>query len=180
MDFKELEKELRTADVPFEKKLEVNGDTLIAQINDKREITVISYGDEDKYKYKYNVCTLTDNQLKEIKWDLVRLAAKDEEKYEELLNACLRQNTVTKYSSKFPNIKQFILMLKKVSDEKNSMEEIINSLLNKIEILEIKSEFYDELKSDILRELKRKPTVDNSYLWASIREIAKFLEEYVG
>ena len=60
------------------------------------------------------------------------------------------------------------------------MKEIMNSLLNKIEKKKKKSEFYDELKSDILRELKRKPTVDNSYLWASIREIAKFIEEHVG
>lgn len=60
------------------------------------------------------------------------------------------------------------------------MQEIVDKLIEKVDSFEIESDHWKDLKRDTLRELKSKPTVDNQDLWVCIREIAIFMEEYVG
>lgn len=60
------------------------------------------------------------------------------------------------------------------------MKEVVTKLIEEVDSFEIKSEFWKDLKRDTLRELKSKPTADNQDLWVCIREIAIFMEEYVG
>lgn len=109
MNFKEIEKELRTTETPFQKCIKIDGKLLLAQINDKREVTVIT--DEEKYKYKYKKFKLKDSQFKKMKLDLYQTVKG--ERYEEMLQELIEQNTIVEYSNTFPNIKQFMLMLKR-------------------------------------------------------------------
>lgn len=60
------------------------------------------------------------------------------------------------------------------------MEEIVNGLIEKVDSFGVKSEFWKDLKKDTRKELKNKPTVDNQNLWMCIKEIAIFMDEYVG
>lgn len=57
------------------------------------------------------------------------------------------------------------------------MVEIVNNLIEILDSFEIE---WEDLKRDILRELKNKPTADNQDLWVCIREMAILMEEYVG
>lgn len=50
-----------------------------------------------------------------MKLDLYQVAKG--ERYEELLQELIKQNTAVEYSNKFPNIKQFMLMLKRIKEE---------------------------------------------------------------
>lgn len=109
MNLKELEKELRNKSVPFQKIIELGNDKLIIEVNSKKEITVIT--NNEKFKYKYEKFKLKDSQFKKMKLDLSQIAKG--ERYEELLQELIKQNTVVECSNKFPNIKQFILMLKR-------------------------------------------------------------------
>lgn len=113
MDLKELEKELRYSEAPFQKCIKIDGKLLIAQINNKKEVIVIT--DDDRYKYKHEKFKLKDSQFKKMKLDLYQVAKG--ERYEELLQELIKQNTAVEYSNKFPNIKQFMLMLKRIKEE---------------------------------------------------------------
>lgn len=57
------------------------------------------------------------------------------------------------------------------------MVEIVNNLIEILDSFEIE---WEDLKRDIFRELKNKPTADNQDLWVCIREMAILMEEYVG
>lgn len=57
------------------------------------------------------------------------------------------------------------------------MVEIVNNLIEILDSFEIE---WEDLKRDILREFKNKPTADNQDLWVCIREMAILMEEYVG
>lgn len=113
MDLKELENELRYSEAPFQKCIKIDGKLLIAQINNKKEVIVIT--DDDRYKYKHEKFKLKDSQFKKMKLDLYQVAKG--ERYEELLQELIKQNTAVEYSNKFPNIKQFMLMLKRIKEE---------------------------------------------------------------
>ena len=55
--------------------------------------------------------------------------------------------------------------------------EIVNNLIEILDSFEIE---WEDLKRDILRELKNKSTADNQDLWVCIREMVILMEEYVG
>lgn len=57
------------------------------------------------------------------------------------------------------------------------MVEIVNNLIEILDSFEIE---WEDLKRDILRELKNKSTADNQDLWVCIREMVILMEEYVG
>ena len=59
------------------------------------------------------------------------------------------------------------------------MEIIVKQLIEEVESFENHNEYWQEIKKDILEELKRKPTSDNQYLWLCIKLIAEYMEEYV-
>lgn len=60
------------------------------------------------------------------------------------------------------------------------MKEIVEKIIEKVESFEVEDPFLEELKSHLLRELKVNPTASNQYLWLGIKEIATFMESYVG
>lgn len=113
MDLKALEKELRGTQTPFQKIIDIGDKKLIIQVNEKKEVIVIT--DDDRYKYKHEKFKLKDSQFKKMKLDLYQVAKG--ERYEELLQELIKQNTAVGYSNKFPNIKQFMLMLKRTKEE---------------------------------------------------------------
>lgn len=71
--------------------------------------------------------------------------------------------------------------VKKIMDDIRGGEvgvvEIVNNLIEILDSFEIE---WEDLKRDIFRELKNKPTADNQDLWVCIREMAILMEEYVG
>lgn len=115
MDLKVLEKELRSKSVPFQKIIELGDDKLLIEVNTKKQIILIN--SNEKFRYKYEKFKLKDSEFKKMKLDLSQITKG--ERYDELLQELIKQNTVIEYSNTFPNIKQFMLMLKRVINEGN-------------------------------------------------------------
>lgn len=60
------------------------------------------------------------------------------------------------------------------------MKKLVNDLIEKVESFDIKSEYWEELKLETLKELERNPAPDNQVLWLCIKRIAGYIENYVG
>lgn len=59
------------------------------------------------------------------------------------------------------------------------MDEIVNKMIDEVEAFENHDSHWQDLKKEALKELKRKSTTDNQYLWGCIKQIAEYMEEYV-
>ena len=59
------------------------------------------------------------------------------------------------------------------------MEKLIKGIIEEAEKFNIKDEYWEEIKKDTLKELERKDTSDNQYLWLCIKLIAEYMEDYV-
>lgn len=59
------------------------------------------------------------------------------------------------------------------------MEEIVKKMIDEVEAFENHNSYWQGLKKDTLKELERKPTSDNQYLWICIKLIAEYMQEYV-
>lgn len=59
------------------------------------------------------------------------------------------------------------------------MEEIVKKIIDEVEAFENHDSCWQDLKKDTLKELERKPTSDNQYLWICIKLIAEYMQEYV-
>lgn len=70
--------------------------------------------------------------------------------------------------------------VKKIMDDIRGGVGVVEIVNNLIEILDSFEIEWEDLKRDILREFKNKPTADNQDLWVCIREMAILMEEYVG
>lgn len=108
MDLKALEKELRGTQTPFQKIIDIGDKKLIIQVNEKKEVYVLT--DQDDYKFKSRKCTLTEKKLFNKRVQLSQILSG--ERLEKAMNEYIEENTITELKNIFPNIKQFILMLK--------------------------------------------------------------------
>lgn len=59
------------------------------------------------------------------------------------------------------------------------MEKIVKGIIEEVEKFNIEDEYWEEIKKDTLKELERKDTSDNQYLWLCIKLIAEYMEDYV-
>lgn len=59
------------------------------------------------------------------------------------------------------------------------MEKLIKEIIEEVEKFNIEDEYWEELKKDTLKELERKDTSDNQYLWLCIKLMAEYMEDYV-
>lgn len=59
------------------------------------------------------------------------------------------------------------------------MEKLIKGIIEEVEKFNIEDEYWEEIKKDTLKELERKDTSDNQYLWLCIKLIAEYMEDYV-
>lgn len=59
------------------------------------------------------------------------------------------------------------------------MEKLIKGIIEEVEKFNIEDEYWEEIKKDTLKELERKDTSDNQYLWFCIKLIAEYMEDYV-
>lgn len=59
------------------------------------------------------------------------------------------------------------------------MEKLIKGIIEEAEKFNIEDEYWEEIKKDTLKELERKDTSDNQYLWFCIKLIAEYMEDYV-
>lgn len=59
------------------------------------------------------------------------------------------------------------------------MEKLIKGIIEEAEKFNIEDEYWEEIKKDTLKELERKDTSDNQYLWLCIKLIAEYMEDYV-
>lgn len=58
------------------------------------------------------------------------------------------------------------------------MKEIVEKMIEEVEAFENHDSYWQDLKKDALKELERKPTSDNQYLWLCIKLIAEYMSEY--
>lgn len=110
MDLKVLEKELRGTKAPFQKVLKIGKEKLVIQVNEKKEVYVMS--DLNKYKFILSKCNLTEKKLRDKRHNLSQFLSDDE--LEKALQEYIDENITLEYTNTFPNIKQFMLMLKRV------------------------------------------------------------------
>ena len=59
------------------------------------------------------------------------------------------------------------------------VKEIVEKMIDEVEAFENHDSYWQDLKKDTLKELERKPTSDNQYLWICIKLIAEYMQEYV-
>ncbi|MDO5788419.1 MAG: hypothetical protein Q4P79_03050 [Fusobacterium sp.] len=59
------------------------------------------------------------------------------------------------------------------------MKEIVEKMIDEVEAFENHDSYWQDLKKDTLKELERKPTSDNQYLWICIKLIAEYMQGYV-
>lgn len=59
------------------------------------------------------------------------------------------------------------------------MEKLIKGIIEEAEKFNIEDEYWEEIKKDTLKELERKDTSNNQYLWLCIKLIAEYMEDYV-
>ena len=59
------------------------------------------------------------------------------------------------------------------------MKEIVEKMIDEVVAFENHDSYWQDLKKDTLKELERKPTSDNQYLWICIKLIAEYMQEYV-